>query len=74
MLDNERWSQGPGSFREHLLSLYGTEFTARNGAMVHLKYPIVNYKDDLLESKPRTGFVQIDFNFGDAEWGKILPL
>jgi hypothetical protein len=71
VLDNERWSHGPGSFRENLISLFGIEFTARNGAMVHLKYPIVNYKEELQECKPRSGFVQIDFNFGDADWERF---
>lgn len=39
--------------------------------MVHLKYPIVSYKEELQGSTPRTGYVQIDFNLGDADWERF---
>ena len=71
VLDNRWWGYGPVALRENLVELYGIENTARNGSMVHLKYPIVSYKEELQERKPRTGFVQVDFNFGDYEWEKF---
>lgn len=71
VLDNRWWGYGPFALRENLVELYGVENTARNGSMVHLKYPIVSYKEELQERKPRTGFVQVDFNFGDYEWEKF---
>jgi hypothetical protein len=71
VIDKKWWNNSPGDFRLNLIDLYGVDNTARNGAMIHLKYPIVNYKEDLLESKPRTGFVQIDFNFGHADWERF---
>lgn len=58
-------------FRTMLEDHYGKASVARNGAMIHLRYPIANYQKELKEYLPRTGFVQIDFNFGDATWEKF---
>lgn len=71
VLDDRWWGYGPFALRENLTELYGVENTARNGSMVHLKYPIVSYKEELQERKPRTGFVQVDFSFGDYGWEKF---
>lgn len=71
VLDDRWWGYGPFALKENLVELYGIENTARNGSMVHLKYPIVSYKEDLLGRLPRTGFVQVDFSFGNYEWEKF---
>jgi len=71
VLDDRWWGHGAAAFRENLVELYGLENTARNGAMIHLKYPIVGYNAALNKRKPRTGFVQVDFNFGNYEWEKF---
>ncbi len=55
-----------------LRSLFSTEDIARNGAMLHLKYPIENFDKQYAERLPRTGFVQVDFMFGDLEWEKFF--
>jgi hypothetical protein len=72
VVDSKYWDQtGIGSFRQNLEEAFGKEVVARNGAMLHLKYPIVGYNSSFDERKPRTGFVQIDFNFGDVEWERF---
>jgi hypothetical protein len=71
VLDDKWWGHGPVALRQNLVELYGVENTARNGSIVHLKYPIVGYNAALDERKPRTGFVQVDFNFGNYEWEKF---
>lgn len=71
VLDDRWWGYGPFALRENLVELYGVENTARNGSMVHLKYPIVSYKENLLGRLPRTGFVQVDFSFGNYTWEKF---
>jgi hypothetical protein len=58
-------------FRTLLENRYGKSSVARNGAMLHLRYPIADYNSDLDDVKPRTGFVQIDFNFGNKDWEKF---
>jgi hypothetical protein len=71
VVDDRWWGHGIPAFRQNLEEAFGKENVARNGDMLHLKYPIVMYKEDLQEAQPRTGFVQIDFNFGNAEWQKF---
>jgi hypothetical protein len=71
VLDDRWWGYGPFALKENLVELYGLENTARNGSMIHLKYPIVGYNAELNECKPRTGFVQVDFSFGDYRWEKF---
>lgn len=71
VIDNKWWTDGAGAFREKLDLKFGKDKVARNGDMVHLKYPIIHYNTSKDERKPRTGFVQIDFNIGDVEWEKF---
>lgn len=71
VLDPKFYTGGPDTFRQCLAEVFGKGNVARNGAMIHLKYPIVQYKEDLQEVRPRNGFVQIDFNFGDADWERF---
>lgn len=68
VLDTAWWDHGVTAFRENLEEVFGKENVARNGDMLHLKYPIVSYKEELQGAKPRTGFVQIDFMIGDTKW------
>ena len=68
VISDDWWGHGPGEFRENLEEIFGKENVARNGDMVHLKYPIVSYKEELQGAQPRTGFVQVDFMFGNAKW------
>lgn len=71
VIDKSVWDDTPGSFRNILNQLVGDQNTARHGNMVHLKFPITTYSDQLSCGYPRTGFVQIDFNFGDANWERF---
>jgi len=71
VIDNAWWPHGIGAFRENLDEVFGKDNVSRHGDMLHLKYPIVNYKPEYNEALPRTGFVQIDFNFGDVGWEKL---
>ena len=71
VVDNKWWGYGPAVLRDDLEGLYGKENLARNGTMLHLRYPIKNYNPALNKRLPRTGYVQIDFNFGDADWERF---
>lgn len=71
VLDDKWWCCGAAALKEDLAELFGIEHVARNGSMIHLKYPIVGYDVKLDECKPRTGFVQVDFSFGKYEWKKF---
>ena len=42
----------------------------KQSSVIMTKVQIVNYDDDLNASKPRTGYVQVDFMPGDPEWMK----
>lgn len=68
VIDDAWWDHGISAFRQNLEEVFGKDSVARNGDMLHLKYPIVEYKEVLQEAQPRTGFVQIDFIFGNKEW------
>lgn len=61
----------PAVFTEKIRSQFRQNDIARNGTMLHLKYPIVQFNDRETERQPRTGFVQIDFNFGNVAWEKF---
>jgi hypothetical protein len=61
----------PNYFAVTLREKFGDENVARNGSMVHLRYPISNYDPTLDELQPRTGYVQVDFNFGNADWERL---
>lgn len=71
VIDAEWWNKSPAAFRETLAETFGKDCTAQNGGMVHLKLPIEGYDCSLQERLPRTGFVQVDFNFGNPEWEKF---
>lgn len=71
VIDNKLFGYSQSVFREDLEVLYGKENIARNGTMLHLRYPIKNYDSTLDKRLPRTGYVQIDFNFGDADWERF---
>jgi hypothetical protein len=71
VIDTKLWTDGINAFRELLEETFGKENVARNGDMLHLKYGITNYNPIYDAALPRTGFVQIDFNFGDPEWERF---
>lgn len=68
VISDEWCGHSPDDFRKNLEQIFGKENVAKNGNMIHLKYPIVMYKEELQLAKPRTGFVQVDFMFGDVKW------
>ena len=55
-----------------LKSLFAHSDIVRNGVMLHLKYPIEHFDTQYAERLPRTGFVQVDFMFGDLEWERFF--
>lgn len=71
VLDNKHWGNGPMALYENLVALFGKANVSRNGSMVHLKYPISGYDPVHNKRLPRTGFVQIDFNFGNVDWERL---
>lgn len=71
VIDDKWWGHGIPKFRENLVTLFGSHDVARNGTMLHIKYPIVGFDASKDDRKPRTGFVQVDFNFGNYEWEKF---
>jgi hypothetical protein len=71
VLDDKWWKDGPQALRENLIELFGVSNVAKNGSMIHLKYPIINYDSSHNQRLPRTGAVQIDFNFGNADWERF---
>lgn len=71
VIDIAWYDAGNKQFHIDLVKLYGLENTGRNGAMVHLRFPIQNYNPEFNEALPRNGFVQIDFNFGDPDWERF---
>jgi hypothetical protein len=68
VVDHHWWDHGVTAFRENLEEAFGKECVARNGDMLHLRYKIEGYNSTLDRAKPRTGYVQIDFNIGDKNW------
>ncbi len=71
VVDNWWWGQGIGAFRENLEAVFGEKAVTRHGDMLHLKYEIVGYNRNYDAAKPRTGYVQIDFSFGNYQWEKF---
>lgn len=59
------------NFLEKLRLIFPSDMLAKNGNMIHLKFPITNFNIGYNERLPRTGFVQIDFNFGDVAWDRF---
>lgn len=69
---DSRWYSGKiFDLRNDLENLYGKNLVSRHGNMLHLKYPIVGYNSLYNQCQPRTGFVQVDFNFGNADWERF---
>jgi len=68
VIDDEWWSEGVTAFRQKLEDKFGKDNVARNGDMLHLKFPITDYDSSLHYAQPRTGFVQVDFMFGNPKW------
>lgn len=56
---------------QDLKVIFGSEDIARHGSQLHIKYPIENFDKNYNERLPRTGFVQVDFIFGNLEWEKF---
>lgn len=71
VLDTKWWPHGSKALKDDLDKLYGQDNVKRYGTFVHLKYPIKNYDNTKQERLPRTGYVQVDFNFGDTSWEKF---
>lgn len=71
VIETAWYNAGPKTFHSDLITIFGVENTGRNGTMVHLKYPIVGFDSMKADSLPRTGFVQVDFNFGDLAWERV---
>jgi hypothetical protein len=60
----------PELFSPRLFEKFPSGSIAKNGKMMHLKFPISQFNPDYQDG-PRTGFVQVDFNFGSVEWEKL---
>jgi len=72
VLDTKWYSGNAKSLKKDANLLLGEENVALNGALLHIKYPIVNYDASKDGRQPRTGFVQVDFNFGDYDRLKLF--
>lgn len=72
VIDKVWWDGSIEDFHKDLKLLFPSDDIARNGTMLHLKYPITNFDKSHAERLPRTGFVQVDFMFGDFEWEKFF--
>jgi hypothetical protein len=72
VLDKKWYSGGAKNLRKEMIELIGDDNVNLNGALLHIKYPIVNYDSTKNERQPRTGFVQVDFNFGDYKLLKFF--
>ncbi len=72
VLDKKWWSGGAKQLKQDAIQIVGEENVNLNGALLHIKYPIANYDASKDERLPRTGYVQIDFNFGDYKLLKMF--
>ena len=72
VIDKAWWDGSVEEFHKDLKSIYDNADIARNGTMLHLKYPIEHFDTKYAERLPRTGFVQVDFMFGDLEWERFF--
>lgn len=68
VIDRTMFDGNIEDFHKDLKELFGSQDVARHGALLHLKYPIAAFNSSNAVRLPRTGFVQIDFMFGDLEW------
>jgi hypothetical protein len=71
VIDDSVFNGGPKLFHLSLIKIFDPLSIRRNGDMIYLRYPIQNYNEICNELLPRTGYVQVDFNFGDIEWNKL---
>ena len=71
VIDRQHYDLTPEQLLEKLSVLYGNDVVKR-GAAIHLKFPISDYNPDNKARLPRTGFVQIDFMFGNYEWDSFF--
>lgn len=71
VLDDQWYGHSVSHLRSELEELYGKESVSRHGNMIHIRFPIVGYNSTLDEARPRTGFVQIDFNPGNPAWERV---
>jgi len=55
---------------ETLGNLLGAENVRKVGSIITTKVPIKGYDESKDGRQPRTGFVQVDFMFGDVDWLK----
>lgn len=59
------------TFYTMCLEEFGEDNVVRHGKNVHIKFPIAEYEPEPDDPQPRTGFVQVDFLFGDIDFMKI---
>lgn len=52
----------------HLKSIYGDHEVRKSGSCISVPAPIVNYDDSIGTTRKRTGYVQVDFMFGNPVW------
>lgn len=65
----------PEELEEFIASLkksFGESNVRRIGSLVTSRVPIQNYDPEHDGRQPRTGFVQVDYLFGDPEWMKLF--
>lgn len=72
VIDKEWYDRSIEEFHRDLKSLFNTEDIVRHGPMIHLRYPINDFDKQYIKRLPRTGFVQVDFVFGDAAWKRFF--
>lgn len=60
------------TLRKELIELYGNDCVAKNGSMLHVRIQIQKYNELYQDLQPRNGYVQVDFNFGNADWERFF--
>lgn len=71
VMDDRWWGHTLEDLRSNLIELYGEENVKRHADILHLRYPIAHYDSSKIGRLPRTGYVQIDFYFGNIEWERF---
>ena len=59
-------------FIDSLERVYGQTGVRKIGQLITTKVPIEGYDPSKDERQPRTGFVQVDYMFGNPEWMKFV--
>jgi hypothetical protein len=59
------------AFHNKLQSVFGSDSVRRQGQLLSINAPIQNYNPDNDQRHPRTGYVQVDFMFGEKDWLKV---